>query len=86
MGKHLEIWESTLYRWIKQVICDYTCNIYGLSTYNTHTHVRDRSSSLNLILGRAVGMEVVGTTRSGHGMRRLLELKPYTLVEISINR
>ena len=75
MGEHLEIWETTPYRWIKQVICDYICNIYGLSTYNVHTHVRDRPSSFDLILGRAVGMEVVSTTRSGHGMRSLPGLK-----------
>ena len=28
MGKHLEIWESTPYRWIKQVICDYAYMVY----------------------------------------------------------
>ena len=63
-------------------------NSYGSQwgTFLTPMAQLDRSSSLNLILGRAVGMEVVGTTRSGHGMRRLLGLKPYTLVEISINR
>lgn len=90
MEKHLIIWKSVTIKWREHLTYMIMCVIYMyICTYNKHTHVRDWSISLHLILGEgsSAGQRWLGIPRSGHSGRRLLGLKPYTLgVEISMNR